>query len=197
LGLEEMPPTMSAHSREVIWRSEKACGLNCLYVLLGIHDIPLDYERLTTEMMEEERKYTSLTHLKLMAKKYGLTASIGKTDPSGLMSLSKPIVAHWDIMSQKGESPGHFVLVLKTDSENIEFMDGTSGVLRSISWREFQRRWSGYVMFASRADPFSSWIFPSLSILGGAFIGAFLDRYMLRKTVSKKSSPATTIRSHQ
>jgi len=154
----------------IIWRSEKSCGLNCLYVMLGVYQLPVDYARLTSEVITSEPG-TSLTTLKTVARRYGLSAELGKTDPEGLTRLPKPFIAHLDLAIQQGEIPGHFVLVLKTTSDEVEFMDGTSGAIRGTSWREFQRHWSGHVMYVSHRERFFSTGSVVLLIVAGVFAG--------------------------
>lgn len=176
---ETLAPAVT-NPREVIWRSERACGLNCLYVLLGAYNIPVEYEELTAETLRKE-KYTSLTDLKEAAKRYGLNGMLGKTDPDGLAKLPKPIIVHMDVVRQRTGSTGHFVLVLRTTPQSVECMEGTSGSILNMPWREFQRCWSGHVMYVSNGEHSVSLFSMALSILVGVFCAVLIDRYFVQK----------------
>ena len=179
-------PETGAATKAAVWRSEKTCGLNCLYVLLGANNIESDYNRLSEEVLVEN-KVTSLTDLRLAAKRHGLAAALGKTGPEGLAGLPKPVLAHWDLANKPGDYPGHFVLVLKTTAESVEFMDGTSGEIRGVEWREFQKRWSGYVLYVSPSQPFSSWGYLAGAVVAGVLAGAIVHRFLVPRAVGRAS----------
>src|SRR6266404_69007 len=100
----------STSADNIVWRSERSCGLNCLYVLLGTHNIDVDYYRLATEVIRGE-DYTSLTELRLASNRHGLAVNLGRSNPEGLMRLPMPVIAHLELMSPRADTPGHFVLV--------------------------------------------------------------------------------------
>jgi hypothetical protein len=179
-------PETGAGTKGAVWRSARNCGLNCLYILLGAHNIETDYNCLSEEVLVED-KGSSLTDLRLAAKRHGLAATLGKTGPEGLTGLPKPVVAHWDLANQPGDNPGHFVLVLKTTAESVEFMDGTSGTIGALEWREFQRRWSGYVLYVSPSQPFASWGYLAGAVVAGVLAGALVHRFLAPRAVGRAS----------
>jgi len=179
-------PETGAGTKGAAWRSPGNCGLNCLHVLLGANNIETDYDRLSEEVLVEN-KVTSLTDLRQAAKRHGLAATLGKTGPEGLTALPKPVVAHWDLANEPGDYPGHFVLVVKTTAESVEFMDGTSGAIRVLEWREFQRRWSGYVLYVSPSQPFASWGYLAGAVVAGVLAGALVHRLLARRAVGRAS----------
>jgi len=179
-------PETGAGTKGAVWRSGRNCGLNCLFVLLGANNIETDYDRLSEEVLVEN-KVASLTDLRLAAKRHGLATALGKTDPEGLTSLPKPVLAHWDIANKPGDIPGHFVLVVKTTAESVEFMDGTSGVIGALEWREFQRRWSGYVLYVSPSQPFASWGYLAGAVVAGVLTGVLVHRLLARRAVGRAS----------
>jgi hypothetical protein len=129
----------------LIWRSERVCGLNCVYLLLKRFDRDVDYKVLESELVKND--LASLADLKRGATVRGLTMTVARTDRHGLATLSKPLIAHLDLVSPQGEASGHFVLVTGTDPKaGVTCIDGTTAEPRTISWSDFERDWSGYVL---------------------------------------------------
>lgn len=179
---------------EIKWRSERLCGVNCLFIMLGVYKIDVDYELLSGELLPGD-EFTSLTKLKESATRHGLEVGMGRSDPAGLQELTKPVLAHWEAASASGnqtEAPGHYVLVLKTTPDGVEYMDGTTGVIREVSWREFQRRWSGYLIWSSGPTPGWSFGWCSIAILGGmAIAGIWHYRTKRKARISLTASGST------
>ena len=86
---------------EIIWHSDRVCGLNCLYILLRSQHLDTDYVQLQSELLHSE-SLTSLTELKESGIRHKLWCELGKTDPEGLASVSKPAIAHLDNLSPQG-----------------------------------------------------------------------------------------------
>ena len=120
-----------ASGEDMVWCSEKTCGVNCLYFLLRAGNISPDYEQLSQEMVRQE-SLTSLTGLKRCAERHGLTCALGKTNPAGLEKLPMPLIAHFDLVGVRGKSGGHFVVVLRANAEGVVYVDGTLAEIRVV-----------------------------------------------------------------
>jgi hypothetical protein len=186
--LGDIPSRKAVDSSEVVWRSQRMCGVNCLYALLkayGIRDV--SYQDLTDEVMATQAD-TSLTDIKRAAARRGLRCAIGKTDRSGLSAAAKPVVAHCEQVDPVGVQSGHFVLVVGTDDDGVHFLDGTTAQLGEFPWHEFQRRWSGYIVYADAGPVWPPWAVLVASLPLGLVAGVLVDKIALRRRARR--SPA-------
>lgn len=127
------------------WRSENACGVNCLYVMLDVYGINVNYTQLMGRLIGGIEE-TSLLDLKRAAVEKGLACEMGKTTPEGLRRATGPVICHCE---DELTGRGHFVLVLKSDRDGLVTMDGTTCLLRRLDWTSFDKNWSGYVLYTS------------------------------------------------
>ena len=167
-------------AEEMVWRSERTCGANCVYLLLRVHHIEADYRELVRETVAQESE-TSLTQLKRSAEDHGLPCRLRKTGPEGLRALPMPVVAHLDLVGVRGESGGHFVVVLRADDNGLTIVDGTTADTRITPWRDFERRWSGYVMYVSRGSTVVEWAPTAAALAAGALLGYLAERGLRRR----------------
>jgi len=147
-------PAGTVPADDLIWRAERACGVNCAYLLLRYHDQAVVYRALEADLVRDD--LASLADLKRATSSRGLATQVLRADRRGLEALSKPLVAHLDKVSPRGETSGHFVLVLKTDSEDgVDCIDGTTAEPQTIPWSDFSRDWSGHVLAIATRSPLS------------------------------------------
>jgi hypothetical protein len=173
--LRAAEPAKPTDPSEVIWRSQRMCGVNCLYTLLrayGFQDV--SYKDLTDEVLTG-RSDTSLTDIKRAAARRGLRCAIGRTDEGGLTAAPKPVVAHCEQVDPTGTLTGHFVLVIETDREGVKYLDGTTAQLGQYPWHEFKRRWTGYIVYADAGWP--AWAVIAASVPLGVALGVLVDRF--------------------
>lgn len=171
-----------------IWRSGKVCGVNCLYLMLRLGGVAVDYGDLLEELLPDNSE-TSLTSMMRSARRHGLDCAMGKTDPEGLKAVSKPVVAHGESFERSDSDVGHFVLVLKTTDEGVSYVDGTTALMQSRSWRDFEREWSGYILYRDGGAGMSramTWASVALNLALGFALGLVLDRFVLRRLLAPK-----------
>ncbi len=168
-----------ANGEDMVWRSEKMCGVNCVYFLLRAGNIIPDYERLSREMVRQD-SLTSLTDLKRCAETHGLRCALGKTNPAGLGKLPMPLIAHFDLVGVRGKSGGHFVVVLRANDDGVVYVDGTLAEIRVVSAAEFQRVWSGYILYMRSRPRVFDWLWMAGAVLGGALLGFTMERAVRR-----------------
>jgi peptidase C39-like protein len=171
---------------ELVWRSKRVCGLNCAYFVLRAHGKDPDYAEMQRRLLKEE--FTSLRDIKQAAAEYGVQLRLARMTPEQLRNVDKPAVAHFDLVDIKGGAQGHFVIVTQTDDNTVQFIDGTTVLTRSLSWREFQRNWSGYVAHRTSTEDWPGW--PVLALVGGVISGLIVDRILLwrRNALSKNTT---------
>lgn len=175
----------------VVWRAERVCGVNCVYFLLRHRDISASYKEVSQSLLQNDT-LPSLTDIKKVSQSYGLQLKIGTTTPEGLTAVAFPVIVHLDIVGARGEQGGHFSVVLDCDSEGVKMLDGTSVEVRNMPWRDFNRMWSGYLLYADQDSRFFtviSWQEGTIAILGGCLCGLVVDgslfRYLSRLNTKK------------
>lgn len=141
--------TINAKKDDAAWRSTRTCGINCLYFLLRSEDKPAEYAVLYEQLLEECP--ISLYRIKTVAARYGLEFQLATIGPDELRRVHKPAIAHLEIVNHRAEAGGHFVVVIAADSDGVRYVDGTTAETRSVSWRDFQRKWSGIVAYKRSA----------------------------------------------
>jgi hypothetical protein len=176
---ERVADQKDAPSEELVWRSHRTCGANCVYFLLRAHGIHADYRQLSQELVRED-SFASLTELKRCAEKHGLACALGKTGREGLSTLSMPVVVHFDVVSVRGQSGGHFAVVLHTEGDEVWYVDGTLGEIASMSWGNFERVWSGYVLYVKRRPDPLMWLWTGGALVGGVLLGLAVERGVRR-----------------
>jgi ABC-type bacteriocin/lantibiotic exporter with double-glycine peptidase domain len=134
-----------AEGHSILWRSERACALNSLYMLLKLEDLVADYVTLRQRLLKEE--LSSLNDIALSAAAMGIDVQVAKSTPFGLRSLNRPAVVHLEAVSLDGTEHGHFVVVTAFDDDGVSYVDGTTAEPMQISVAEFERQWSGYLAF--------------------------------------------------
>jgi len=125
------------------WRNDNACGVNCVYVLMKLHNLDVGYDALFHRLLDGGKE-TSLLDLQRVVNAYGLKYEGGRSTPEGLQKARKAVVCHTE---NPITGKGHFILVLRADAEGVVAMDGTTCVLRRYDWSTFRSTWSGYVLF--------------------------------------------------
>jgi hypothetical protein len=184
----------SIAGKKAQWRSENNCGANCLFVMSRLFDIQPDYDDLVKRVVVREGG-SSLKDLKEASEAIGIPAEAAKTNPQGLRRLSKPVICHEEMPSN---GAGHYVLVLKTDGEIVTYMDGSTCLVREMSWNDFEKEWTGYILLPREKGYMQVWwafalgwavlIAIGLSIVSGHL--SQVQRFILgRKEIPRLSNP--------
>jgi len=169
----------------VVWRSERACGLNSLYFLLTLTGHKADYLQLQQSLLKE--RLVSLEDMRNTAKSHGMPVRIVTMSPSELRSLTVPVVAHFETVEVSGKAGGHFVVVFDTDDEGVHYVDGTTAETFHVSWRKFERSWSGYIVCPYESKV-TNWLLSFSSFLVGAIAGFFFMRRSKHKSNTQLNS---------
>jgi hypothetical protein len=162
----------------LVWRTQRMCGVNCLYLFLGFHRVKMSYTELTEELLTTP-VWTSLADLQRVASRHGVACAVGRTSPEGLRAISKPLIAHWEQVGPDGTNAGHFVVVTRTTDDLVTYFDGTTAEFEEIHWDKFNARWTGYVLYRPhRAHP-PWWAYLGTSALLGVCLGSFINRVLV------------------
>jgi hypothetical protein len=125
----EVPPSPAIAP----WAESGRCGANCLYALLKLRGIPVEYEELVDLVAINGALGSSLEDLQNAAAKYGVELDARKVKPEELGSLPTPFILHVDSLT--GSGAGHFLTVTlilsRSDVENLNlrYLDGGNGIL--------------------------------------------------------------------
>jgi ABC-type bacteriocin/lantibiotic exporter with double-glycine peptidase domain len=127
-----------------------ACGRNCVYVLLRLNGISCDYSRVCSEV-PIGLNGTSILDLKEGISKCGLDSLIVHCDYDYLMKLEFSVIG-WIQSEYSSEAGiGHLVVILSSDDQKVEYIDGTSGKLKKMKTEIFKRLWNGIVVVPRHA----------------------------------------------
>jgi hypothetical protein len=166
LAAQDTKSSLNADSR--VWRSPKVCGHNCLYLFLRLRGFDVDYDSLVKELNETDGN-VSLATMQTAAAGKGLKLEAYHVNTSTLQTFSMPVILHLDRMSRSGRLDGHYILLLSKSDTATEYVDGTSGILRSVPWRDIEEKWSGYCL----ASPELEGLSPRRQFVFGCLFGAF------------------------
>ncbi|WP_417393243.1 cysteine peptidase family C39 domain-containing protein [Gimesia sp.] len=154
----------------VVWRSERVCGVNSLYFLLTLSGHKADYLKLQDNLLKE--KLVSLEDIRKSAESHGMPVCVTVLTPEELRSLATPVIVHLDNVDISGSTQGHYVVIFETDVEGVHYLDGTTAESFHISWREFERAWSGYAVYPYESTSTNLFLV-LLSLVTGATCGYF------------------------
>jgi hypothetical protein len=129
-----------------VWRAERACGANSLYIVLRLAGKHPAYEELSQMLVKD--KAPTLDELRRAARYWGVDLALARLTREELRRAPLPLIAHFEGVGSDGRFGGHFVVVVETNDSEVNFIDGTHGGALSKSWHDFGRLWSGYVAYA-------------------------------------------------
>lgn len=146
--LEEQTHSAMTNSSEPIWRlgqNPNRCGVNVLYMFLTAAGQKATYDSILAGVPDDERG-VSLFDLSILSNRLGVGVHILRLNRQSLLTKETPLIAHFEKIA--GVS-GHYVLITGMDDKTVSYVDGTTARGVSVSWPDFERRWSGYVMVRS------------------------------------------------
>ncbi|MCD6228731.1 MAG: hypothetical protein J7K17_04580, partial [Candidatus Omnitrophica bacterium] len=113
---------------------------NCAVLSLSrlLPAIPLKQLKEDLAPYTDERGYTSLYGIQVIAAKYGLNLNTVKLTYDELINLNSPFIAHLKI------EDGHYVVVEEIDENQVSLWD--NGIKKTVSREEFESVWSGYIL---------------------------------------------------
>jgi hypothetical protein len=156
-----------------LWRVPSRCGVNIAYAMLKFHGKRVDYASVLEIAGLDGDRGSSLGSLAYCLNRFGLDVRVVKSDSHGIEYCRLPLVAHLETANLQDvgvATHGHYVLIYGLGDE-VNFVDGTSGMLQTMSKEKFMNAWSGYLIVRS-----SGWQFNMFTI--GALVG-FLSSLIL------------------
>ncbi len=151
------------------WRRENHCGVNCLYVMMKMQNIPCSYEELCGRTAVTDQG-SSMLELARVARLHGLPLTPVSSSSESIAGWPLPAVVHFQ---QAEDFTGHYVLYLGRKNDLHRVLDCTSGELVGLSDGDFLSKWSGYVLLRSGPAGVSSagwvpwaWLAAGLGIFG-------------------------------
>ena len=179
--------------RALVWRADRTCALNCAYLMLRCYDKPADYLEMENELIRQEM--SSVYDIKTAVGRRGLKLAIASLTPKELRSIPLPAIAHWEVANLHGRTAGHFVVVVATDEANVTYVDGTAAETMNVTWRDFQRKWTGVVAYRQASAPRTYAIVVLATLLGLAspwvFSTVYRITYRIKPGASESASTET------
>ncbi len=164
-----------------LWRTTHRCGINSLYSYLKLHDIDVSYESLMRTVPMREQGAT-IADLAQVAVDHGCESVVVKATPETLSRLL-PAIVHCE---EELVTTGHYNVVIDVTTEQVCFIDGTSGVFKCVSAVDFYDVWTGYTLapvksvFNQTSPVFFSATETTFMMIGSLVAGGVLISFYLR-----------------
>lgn len=169
--------------QDAMWRTSVRCGLNSAYVYLRLKGYRLDYEQVAAAIPLSD-KGSSLEDLRSFIILHDPATAVVRTTPAALKGLQLPFIAHLEEDTTtifNSVDSGHYVVVVRITAESVTFIDGTSGIIRSMRSDLFYRAWSGYLILTDQRIPYTKFLILAICI-------AFAFGWILSDRIQKNAS---------
>ncbi|MEI8380154.1 MAG: cysteine peptidase family C39 domain-containing protein [Planctomycetota bacterium] len=136
------------------WRDSRRCGVNVVYSLLRLEGFKVPYEAVLKSVEITDRG-TTIQKVSQTLTRFGMTTSIVKANPDELIGMPFPCIAHVEIQTPNTFSyadRGHFVVLLQCSNNSVLYLDGTTGIIQEITFDEFTRMWTGYLVIRENSQ---------------------------------------------
>jgi len=143
------------------------CGPNCLYLLLALHDVPVEYG-VVEQHTPEQPQGMSLLELQQATNRLGLKTHVRRCSIDELgRSFQSPVIA---LLNQD-----HYVVVTHITDSTVTMLDGTTGERDTVPRRWLQDRWSGFVLVPSPSwfSGSAVWGYVAISFLAALLLVIF------------------------
>jgi hypothetical protein len=192
--LDSRVPPVHDERDNATWRSENQCGLNSLYVLLRLAGIDVDYHDVRRRYPNNGQP-TSILTLQDLASQFGLELTAGKTNVVGLQRVAKPVIAHFETVATRGEASGHYVVVTNVNEQQVTYVDGTTAETRSVSWEDFNKLWTGFVLVHDRTN-YARLPISAIALFVGVLV-VVVTRVVMSVAHRLRTSPSKCLREPQ
>jgi Peptidase C39 family len=163
-----MGSTPSSQSgADQVWRQTVMCGPNSLYMLLALHDVPVDYQ-IIEKYIPPHREGMSLAELREASNTLGLRTEVRRCSTDELCHrFQSPVIAYVRAFNGGSQLNGtHYVVVIGITDDSITLLDGTTGKMGTFPRLWFNDFWLGYVLLPV-SDQFTSFrILLTVSLCG-------------------------------
>lgn len=126
------------------WRTAERGGLNALFCYLRVHGVSCEYSELVEQHLHAAGT-DSCTAISVaqLAGRFGRPLAPASLTIKDLISCSLPILVYMD-----GLSPGDgaFLLVLSVDGGIVQYFNGPTATMNSMTMGDFRRVWSGIAL---------------------------------------------------
>lgn len=163
---------VEANSQVDLWRTSERCGVNSAYAFLKMQNKDVAYGTLVSKIPIGP-KGSTIGDVASCINDYGVLVDVVKCTPSALNAIHMPVIAHTfpEYASEYSLSQrGHFIVLLKVDEQFVVFLDGTTAVIREVSYDRFISEWSGHLIIRKQRDLLSPILFLILGLLVFVFL---------------------------
>jgi hypothetical protein len=156
----EAPP---ASPDAKVWRVGNKCGVNVIYLMASLLASKPDYEQVE-RLVPVDEKGTTLAQMREGARRFGLRLEIVKGTPAALLACRFPVIAHWE---EEQGATGHYVIVLAANADEVQYIDGTTALIATVSMSDFLRKWTGFLLLPSEGPGWRAAL-PAIAVLGAS-----------------------------
>lgn len=158
------------------------CGAACLASIGNHYGVNLPIARIR-QIANTDKRGTNVLGVIEAAEKMGFTAKGVKGDMDAIPKIPLPAIAHVIVKKQLH----HYVVIYKVTKKAIEVMDPGTGKMKTYSYEDFKKQWTGVLILFAKQDDFKTYnektsafkrfwdlIQPHKTILTQALFGAII-----------------------
>lgn len=145
--------------QDLDWRSVNRCGPNALYVILFMHGLKPDYNKIISGMTITPQG-ASVADIVRSSEDNGLPLVAIKANVEDLAQFSMPTIVHY----QPPGELGHYAVLLRVNPDKtFSTIEATRGKVEVQSTGDFLSKWSGVVLI--RKSDWIAWEFERILFL--------------------------------
>ena len=157
-------------AQEEIWRIQKRCASNCLYLLMKMNRKTVHYQDIE-RLIPVTENGANLADIRRCATSLGLATEVVKATPEYLARCCLPAIVHMEPEDTSG-TMGHFVVLTVVGPDKVELIDGTTAIVDVIPRDKFNKQWSGFLLITGTPDGGPSQIlYAGAALLGALSLG--------------------------
>jgi hypothetical protein len=170
------PPSPAPYDPGRAQRAVVMCGPNSLYMLLKLHNVPVDHG-VIEKHIPSNREGMSLLELQEASNALGLRTQVRRCSIDELQrTFRSPVIA---ILNLEGGPHHHYVVIVDITQDTVTALDGTTGEKNTFPTRWLKRGWPGYVLMPV-SGPSISWLLLAVSPVGWLLLGFLAVKGFLR-----------------
>ncbi len=159
-------------------RNRLMCGPNSLYMLMSLHDVPIDYGAMEKDISWHSQGM-SLLDLQKTSSTLGLRTEVRYCSINELRrGFRSPVIACLEIGSRY-----HYVVVIEITDDSLTMLDGTTGERNTVPRRWLNAFWSGYVLVPDSGFS-ASWLILAVPLFVWLLLGFLTSKRNRRATAA-------------
>jgi predicted double-glycine peptidase len=163
--------------------ARRDCGRHCLYIWLSLTGREITWSAVRDQVLVSDDG-SSLADLVRASANWRPALRAIRATPDDLRQIPLPAIAHlW--LNEEGQRVGHYVVLLRVDSDSVCVADGTTSFVGRSALADFLRVWSGYLLVTS--DTTGIWLERAVFMINLVLLAALARSITKRARSSHRS----------